>query len=141
MVCDENDGYKCHPSKVCNFFTFAIFLWSAFSIFLQKCSSNVKGNSAPTLRDYNYDDDEVDLVPKRGEDENEYCPIGETCCIPEIPKCEDFEGYACTSENVSLSLWIHEKTSFFLMYVYLVIFIYRNVAKKTTTNITQMIIT
>ena len=75
-----------------------------FQFFLQKCSSNVKGNSAPTLRDYNYDDDEVDLVPKRGEDENEYCPIGETCCIPEIPKCEDFEGYSCTSEDVSFSL-------------------------------------
>ena len=109
LVCDENDGYKCHPSKVCNFLHLQFSFEVHFQFFLQKCSSNVKGNSAPTLRDYNYDDDEVDLVPKRGEDENEYCPIGETCCIPQIPKCEDFEGYSCTSENVSLSLWIHEK--------------------------------
>ena len=68
-------------------------------IHLQKCSSKVKGYSAPLLGDYNYDD-VIDLVPKRGEDENEYCPIGETCCIPEAPKCEDFEGYACTSQDV-----------------------------------------
>ena len=86
------------------FYIYNFPLKCIFNFFLQKCSSNVKGNSAPTLRDYNYDDDEVDLVPKRGEDENEYCPIGETCCIPEIPKCEDFEGYSCTSEDVRFSL-------------------------------------
>ena len=74
-------------------------------IFLQKC----------TIEDFEYNPDDynldssIELVAKQVlPDIIQECPKpGDTCCIPEIPKipkCEDFEGYACTSENVSLSL-------------------------------------
>ena len=94
--------------KGMHYFSIMPFFPIWFSIYLQKCSSKVKGNSAPILGDYSYEDDTIDLVPKKSEDDNEYCPIGETCCIPELPKCEDFEGYACTSQDVRLSVTIQK---------------------------------
>ena len=42
-------------------------------------------------------------MPKRGEDENEYCPIGETCCVPMPPSCEDTKGHRCVEPDVSLN--------------------------------------
>ena len=70
-------------------------------IFLQKC----------TIEDFEYNPDDynldssIELVAKQVlPDIIQECPKpGDTCCIPEIPKipkCEDFEGYACTSEDV-----------------------------------------
>ena len=73
-------------------------------LIFQKCdSSKVKGRVG-LLDGFNYEDEEETLVSKKSDDENEYCPIGELCCIPESPKCEDIEGYACTPQDVRLAL-------------------------------------
>ena len=102
LICDENDGYKCHPSLVCFLFVQtkvpqSLILYLIF----QKCdSSKVKGRVS-LLGDFNYEDEESTLVSKKGDDENEYCPIGELCCIPETPKCEDTKGHRCVERDVS----------------------------------------
>ena len=72
------------------------------NLYLQKCSKEDYNEYNPD--DYNLDSS-IELVAKQVlPDIIQECPKpGDTCCIPEIPKipkCEDFEGYACTSEDV-----------------------------------------
>ena len=72
-----------------------------FSIHFQKCSLG-KYKGVGYIGDYDYDSDEVELTPKKGENEN-YCPLGEVCCIPAEPqKCEDTKGHRCVEEDVSV---------------------------------------
>ena len=71
---------------------------------MQQCGDGDSGQD-----DYDYGDL---FAVKNGASTKTDCSNGEVCCVPkpkpELPKCEDFEGYACTSQDVRLSVTIQK---------------------------------